>query len=102
MTSWQRAPKLTGSGRRIARGVLNGTAYAEMVQRGEALPVQGFADMDMMKATNDTFGHATGDEAIHAVGQALTRHSLAKAMYSCARVMNFMYKRKIRRLTMRT
>jgi diguanylate cyclase (GGDEF)-like protein len=59
-------------GRRLA-GVQNLTAYTEMLQRGEQKPVQGFADMDMMKAVNDAMGHETGDEAIHAVGHALTK-----------------------------
>ena len=59
-------------GRRM-EGVQNLVAHTEMMQRGEGLPVQGFADMDMMKSINDQLGHETGDEAIHAVGQALHR-----------------------------
>lgn len=60
-------------GRRI-QGVLNDDAYAEMLQRGEQLPVQGFIDLDMLKALNDTYGHATGDEAIRTLGETLSHY----------------------------
>ena len=58
------------AGRRL-NGVQNMDAYAEVMERGELLPVQGFADMDMLKSVNDTQGHKMGDEAIRAMGETL-------------------------------
>ena len=61
-------------GRRM-QGVLNDDAYAEMLSRGEAKPVQGFVDMDMLKALNDVYGHTTGDEAIRTLGETLAHYA---------------------------
>lgn len=63
----------TVNGRRVP-GLRNAVAYEEMLQRGEQLPVQGFADLDMLKTLNDTMGHAIGDDAIRSVGDVLTHY----------------------------
>lgn len=59
-------------------GLLNRTAALEAVQRdlararraGSALAVI-YVDLDNLKSLNDTYGHATGDEAIRRVAQTL-------------------------------
>ena len=69
------ADRLAGKvGGRVIPGVLNDVAYAEAQDRGELLPTQGYADMDMLKATNDTYGHTVGDQAIHLMGETLARY----------------------------
>lgn len=60
-------------GRRI-RGVLNDDAYAEMLDRGETKPTQGFVDLDMLKSINDTLGHSFGDQAIRKLGETLSHY----------------------------
>lgn len=60
-------------GGKIIQGVLNDDAYAEIMSRGETLPVQGFVDLDMLKTVNDTMGHSAGDHAIRELGESLAR-----------------------------
>ena len=59
-------------------GVLNHAAiidelYALLARGNDARAVVIVADVDGMKATNDTFGHQVGDEALRTVAAALGR-----------------------------
>ena len=59
-------------------GVLNRTAFmAELQERSDAGIAGGllFIDLDHFKAINDSFGHATGDEALARMGALLDRHA---------------------------
>lgn len=55
-------------------GVSNTTAYADARAAGDLKSTQVFADLDDFKRVNDTFGHAAGDDAIHAFGKSLVEH----------------------------
>lgn len=62
-------------------GLLNRRGFETAMQQaldkaGERTPALLVADIDNFKRINDTFGHKAGDEAIAAVGRALSRHGI--------------------------
>lgn len=57
-------------------GLLNRRSFIEQFELARSHGVSGtfiMADVDYLKAINDTYGHLGGDEAIIAVGEALAR-----------------------------
>jgi GGDEF domain-containing protein len=63
----------TVAGRRI-QGVGSYAAYTEMLARGEGKPVVGFADADMLHATNEAHGYPVGDALIRTLGETLAHY----------------------------
>jgi len=60
-------------------GVLNRAAFMERISRElkrstAASPILIICDLDRFKSVNDRFGHAAGDEVIHAFGANLRAH----------------------------
>jgi GGDEF domain-containing protein len=59
---------------RTIQGVGSYDAYTEMLARGEGKPVVGFADADMLHATNEAHGYPVGDELIRTLGETLAHY----------------------------
>ena len=68
---------LTGTLNRVTFLEQGGAAVARAQRRGQAVAVL-MMDADHFKAINDTFGHAGGDAALRALGQAITGFARAK------------------------
>ena len=59
-------------------GVLNRLAFSQELHTFSTSGAPGgllFIDLDHFKSINDRFGHATGDNALRAIGQLLTSHA---------------------------
>ena len=72
-----REDTLTGLGNRRAFEEVLGVEIAR-ARRAEAPLSVMIADLDGFKQVNDRLGHATGDECLQAVAQALTSHARAE------------------------
>jgi diguanylate cyclase (GGDEF)-like protein len=81
LLSWQNARLLTGVRTDSRTGLMNMDAWrdetaAELnraMRNGTPMAV-AIIDIDHFKTVNDTFGHLTGDEALHAVASSLQAH----------------------------
>jgi diguanylate cyclase (GGDEF)-like protein len=65
---------LTGLYNRRAGLEILEEAYVKGTQAENPLTV-GFADIDGLKAVNDTFGHGAGDSMIRSVADMLKKHA---------------------------
>lgn len=64
---------LTGLYNRMKFIELYVSEYTVMTQRSNAMSLL-MIDIDYFKKINDTFGHNTGDQALHAIAQTLSHH----------------------------